>query len=157
MIIKDQLPITFGASFICYLLIYFQHSLKTQGNIIIDRHLLVTCKNSIRLFIFVNMHFLSTVLALYLSALILFPCYDVVAEEGIHNEVHLHTHNDQAPIDLDADLCSPFCSCHCCHTHVVSAKKANSQDSYPSSLEYNSYAGGLLINPSFSVWHPPKV
>ncbi len=103
------------------------------------------------------MHFVSAILALYLSTLIFFPCNDVLADEGIHHEVHLHAHSDQAPADFDADLCSPFCSCHCCHTYVVAVKKTNSQDSYRSSLEHNSYAERLFINPSFPVWHPPKV
>ena len=65
---------------------------------------------------------LSVLLALYFLSLTAVPCMDRDGEVKDNHEQtvsisqersgHSHDHQDTA------DGCSPFCLCHCCHTHV---------------------------------------
>ncbi len=41
------------------------------------------------------------------------PCNDAVEDESCAIEMNdKHEHGEEDP-------CSPFCHCHCCHTHVI--------------------------------------
>ncbi len=63
----------------------------------------------------------SLLLALYFLSLTAVPCMDRAEISDSHDQTitvtmetsgHAHDHQDTA------DGCSPFCLCHCCHTHV---------------------------------------
>ena len=58
---------------------------------------------------------------MFLLSLILFPCDDVRTSENCEAAVHYHF-NDNHEHDADADLCSPFCQCNCCQTHITNNK-----------------------------------
>ena len=66
------------------------------------------------------MKFLVVIFSLYFLALNLLPCQDApVTEDTAHPELvqpqgDAHDHGQ-----CDSDLCSPFCGCHCCHSHTV--------------------------------------
>ena len=64
------------------------------------------------------MKILSIILSIYFLGLNFTPCDDAVAEE---NEVQTEF-SVAADADSDhssADMCSPFCHCHCCHVHTI--------------------------------------
>ncbi|WP_373057619.1 DUF6660 family protein [Zunongwangia sp. H14] len=66
------------------------------------------------------MKLLVHIFAIYVLALNMFPCTDVASDVVSHNSqtelisVSGLDHNHTA-----SDLCPPFCTCHCCHVHIV--------------------------------------
>lgn len=67
-------------------------------------------------------------------------------------------HNHDSAHSSSFDLCSPFCSCHCCHTHVVPQNGATlvwDKEETPNkpSFHYFSY----FSRTNFSIWQPPKI
>ncbi len=64
------------------------------------------------------MKYLAFLLSLYIFALNLAPCEDGNMLNGdVETEVSQAMDNDHE--HGGADLCSPFCQCHCCHIHAT--------------------------------------
>ena len=61
---------------------------------------------------------ISALLTILFLGLLLFPCADEVIGETCGTEVHFHAQADQDH-QSESDLCSPFCQCQCCQTHVA--------------------------------------
>lgn len=61
---------------------------------------------------------MTIILSIFLLSLTLLPCDDMQTEDNCGTESHYHL-TDNHDHDADADLCSPFCQCHCCHTHIT--------------------------------------
>ena len=108
------------------------------------------------------MKIVSFILSLILLGVTFVSCRDLAAASlpVQQAEVQLaqqdHDHNDTH--SGTQDLCSPFCSCHCCHTHVVLKGDATidwdvEEIPHKPSLHYSFY----FPNPSFSIWQPPKI
>lgn len=59
------------------------------------------------------------ILTFYLLALNGLPCSDAnfPANES-QTETIMHGHTDHSE-NGTSDLCSPFCTCHCCHVHTI--------------------------------------
>ncbi|WP_289063379.1 DUF6660 family protein [uncultured Zobellia sp.] len=63
------------------------------------------------------MRLFAIILSVYFLALNVVPCSDEgsVTEDGVTVSVD----NGMDHGHESGDLCSPFCMCHCCHTHTV--------------------------------------
>ncbi|WP_417884943.1 DUF6660 family protein [Zunongwangia sp.] len=62
-----------------------------------------------------KVRFIATILSILFLSLSFIPCDDVAnASESEEHIVQSYAHQNN-----DSDLCSPFCQCHCCHSHVV--------------------------------------
>ncbi|MDT7827528.1 DUF6660 family protein [Pricia sp. S334] len=64
------------------------------------------------------MKMLGLILSIYFLALNVLPCQDEpVTEDSTQTELvqDQGVGHDHSP--CTSDLCSPFCGCHCCHTH----------------------------------------
>lgn len=103
------------------------------------------------------MQLIATILAVFFLSLIVLPCADGTPDEcGV--EVHFHPgqghDHEQEP---HADFCSPFCSCHCCHTHFI-VKNFNILSS---EIEYIEtlipYISHRYPQASPAIWQPPRV
>ena len=73
-----------------------------------------------------SMRILSYILSFYMLLLALYPCLDI--EPLIQDDpqqISISDNNLFNPSSTDDDgehdegHCSPFCMCHCCHTHIV--------------------------------------
>jgi len=61
---------------------------------------------------------LAIILSVYFLGLNFVPCEDAVVLTNLESQVQqLSEHSEHSPIQ--ADNCSPFCQCHCCHVHVT--------------------------------------
>lgn len=60
---------------------------------------------------------LTLILSVYFLALNVVPCSD--ADIVTDNQVTLAADNGVDQGHAFNDMCSPFCMCHCCHTHTV--------------------------------------
>lgn len=85
------------------------------------------------------------------------PCADVIIEESCGTEIHYHALADHEH-GQDIDLCSPFCQCHCCHTHVTNFQGFGFDVlaiSFPKKLtHYTNNKGDEIKN---SLLQPPQV
>lgn len=66
----------------------------------------------------------TAILAIFLLGLNLLPCADASAEDTCGTEVHFHTSTNQEN-ETDADHCSPFCQCFCCHIQIANTQIDN--------------------------------
>ena len=64
------------------------------------------------------MKILVAILSIYILGLNFIPYSDNVTDLEEQNGIHL-TSEDHQDHNHEADLCSPFCQCHCCHIHVI--------------------------------------
>ncbi|MFD1185853.1 DUF6660 family protein [Pontibacter rugosus] len=105
------------------------------------------------------MRFILSILILLLLALSLKPCMDRgnVQASAQQTVALSDTHQDHE--GERTDECTPFCACHCCHTHfqlqnVELAEYASSQYlAQTVDLYKNSFVSSLF----YSIWQPPKV
>ena len=101
------------------------------------------------------MKLLSIIFSFYLIGLTIVPCED---------ESNLDTVSFEQITDLEdqhqtgADLCSPFCQCHCCHIHVLNIETVESEalDIQVSTLiiERNAESGIEIPDTHFQ---PPRI
>ena len=102
------------------------------------------------------MKMVSVFLAFFILGLISIPCSDTdVSSDAVQTEVSA-VHVDQGT-DLEVDFCSPFCSCHCCHTHLIPDNQMVSEVIiYPRDLVATIYQKAFT-GPLFLIFQPPKV
>ncbi|MFI2744079.1 DUF6660 family protein [Zhouia sp. PK063] len=104
-----------------------------------------------------NVKLLIFIFGLYVLMLNAFPCTDTdVFSNNFQTEVVAfsnldHNHNT-------SDLCSPFCTCHCCHVHTVDFSSAdfkliNTEIYSNLFLHFDS----LGQEPILSLLDPPRV
>lgn len=105
------------------------------------------------------MKWITAILSLYLVFLSSLPCSDIEETSPIHERTEFasdnHSHEKQN------DLCSPFCICNCCGTHVLSYQSANIFEfKVPSaviSILLPSYKSVFISNFYGSIWQPPQI
>lgn len=97
--------------------------------------------------------------AVIFAGIALVPCQDAAAsEKACGTEVNGHEAADPHSDETPEDLCSPFCSCHCCHIHKVRiAASANTLLPLTAEESKEALTPMLLSKNFFSIWHPPKV
>ena len=103
------------------------------------------------------MKFLAFVLSIYVLALNLAPC-----EDNAGLDIEVKTEISQAIGDdhqhQEADLCSPFCICHCCHIHATYFKIADfKEDTTDISTEVFYHFNGLVKDYNSNILQPPQV
>jgi hypothetical protein len=100
------------------------------------------------------------ILALYVTALSVYPCSDEntctdekqMGEQIANASEHPHSANEK-------DLCTPFCICACCATHI--------RISYASSIDFAGvihntketipYIEKRVLSDYSHIWQPPKI
>ena len=93
---------------------------------------------------------ISFILSFMTLVMILSPCADGSETDDTSLEV-ISTLDDSH----QHDACSPFCSCHCCHSHVTQlcVLCSGEYDFFISLPSVQSFP--LLSRISFSIWDPP--
>ena len=98
----------------------------------------------------------AVLLAVFILGLITTPCSDAEASSGaVQTEFSvLDVHH---ATDCEVDLCSPFCSCHCCHTHLIPDNQMVDETViYPREPVTTTYEKAFS-GPLFSIFQPPRV
>ncbi|WP_339698405.1 DUF6660 family protein [uncultured Roseivirga sp.] len=103
------------------------------------------------------MKLITLFLALTIFGLSTFPCGDGAPVSG---EVQIEASVSNFELTADPlphlDLCSPFCSCHCCHTHMATSIVAGFVFEKPSSFYQEGVSKGVIA-PDFGFFQPPKL
>ena len=82
------------------------------------------------------------------------PCAD---ELSIHDNIPSEiSANDQAP-DHIHDLCSPLCTCHCCHSHLVNQCSLCLGIFTYFNNKPSEKPNPFLSRISFAIWDPPSI
>ncbi|WP_422348708.1 DUF6660 family protein [Flagellimonas sp.] len=102
------------------------------------------------------MKILTVILSCYFLVLNVFPCSD--SEPVVNSEnTEVHVDFDHGQHHGDCDQCTPFCQCHCCHSHTVDFGVFNFRtlvDFKPKSAFI--YCVGLGTNFTLSLLQPPR-
>ena len=99
------------------------------------------------------MRVISLILALFLFGTIFIPCTDSDEVQDLKTELIADTTQDS---DIHFDFCSPLCSCHCCHSHVITSIVAfDFHDNQPE--EVLPFYQDTVAKYSFPFWQPPRV
>ena len=98
-------------------------------------------------------------LILLLLSLSLKPCVDGVKGIPSAQEAVATADKHQGHENKQADECSPFCVCHCCHTHFQAQKiELVEYTTLPEQVQKGIlYNRNFIASPSYSIWQPPKV
>ena len=107
------------------------------------------------------MKFVSLTLAILMFVLTGIPCDDSIPESdndtfSSTEFVDVHNHSSESP---DTDGCSPFCVCHCCHTHIAipSQSKRETVVSLAITSDPADYFKDLFPRRiSGAIWRPPQ-
>ena len=117
---------------------------------------------------------LACLLAFWFLALSTFPCSDEEAE-GVSEEAYAYSLNQDIPSfnqevlrkcadekhqdhNHSGDNCSPFCQCHCCHTHVTLQNAPFFEMiAFEYFVDYDIRNSNLIPNPHLNApFHPPR-
>lgn len=102
------------------------------------------------------MRILAAILSLYILGLSLVPCADAGISPTSDVQHISQSHHDNHSNHLD--LCSPFCVCHCCGTHVVEIDYAFLPSVSPRDTKvYENYFDRLTSGLPASILQPPQV
>lgn len=106
-----------------------------------------------------SMKFLLYILSLHVLMLSFMPCTDeedkASGKEQVSAVAGLQQQGQQ---DYHEDLCSPLCSCQCCHTHYqVYSLNISENLPLPEAKQNTLYTNNFSSSPSCSIWQPPKV
>lgn len=101
------------------------------------------------------------ILSFYVLGLNFLACNDSASSLNPDAEVSVVNFQDMDPDhshDQTADLCPPFCSCHCCHVHTV---KFDSAEFQPLIVDISSelflHFDSLGKEIPHSILQPPRV
>ncbi|MBL7885885.1 MAG: hypothetical protein JNJ52_04000 [Flavobacterium sp.] len=111
------------------------------------------------------MKLVNFILSIYLVALSCLPCADMEVNSAAHKDAHevaktTHDH-DGHDHDKENDLCSPFCSCNCCGSQIVTYFKAVvysfSVTSKGIKTSISFYKSTFFSNFYGNIWQPPQI
>jgi len=94
----------------------------------------------------------TTILAIYVFALIIVPCED--------SEYHHDSTSTDIAYVFDgshSELCSPFCSDHECHTHITVTFVNSTFVAEQFVKAANVEIATNIPTPFFAIWQPPKI
>ncbi|MFI2744209.1 DUF6660 family protein [Zhouia sp. PK063] len=103
------------------------------------------------------MKFVALIFALYILSLHLFSCTDAVVNSN-QTETTLTSLSDNNHDHQDVDLCTPFCTCHCCHVHTIDAPIVSVHYfsvHIPTSLY--TYSEQIIEEPLYVLLDPPRI
>jgi hypothetical protein len=102
------------------------------------------------------MKFLAIILSNYFLALNFMPCSDTGVIENDTQTVSVMDFDGEH--GQDCQLCSPFCQCHCCHSHTIDFGLAIFEPIEPTiSHENFVHSDSLGKDITLSLFQPPQV
>ncbi len=98
------------------------------------------------------------IFAFIFAGIAILPCQDVAAsQQECDTAVNGHKAGDPHAGDASSDLCSPFCSCQCCHIHTALLTDASAAV-FTAFIETDKdhFVPAMFSKQFYSIWHPPK-
>ncbi|TMM53442.1 hypothetical protein FEE95_20505 [Maribacter algarum] len=102
------------------------------------------------------MKFLAVILSLYFLALNVVPCGDD-AQISDSATTEFQVGSDHNQNHGDCELCSPFCQCHCCHSHTIVFDLDIFEPIEPTVIQESfTHFESVSEDPVFTLFQPPK-
>jgi len=98
----------------------------------------------------------AAILSMMILTMVTIPCADSLlcdSTSGTEQFTGLDQHQETSHIDF----CTPFCSCHCCHTHITQIAFFSLQDIDLYQYDSPAHSRQLYGIMSFSIWDPPRL
>ncbi|WP_438710982.1 DUF6660 family protein [Aquimarina muelleri] len=103
------------------------------------------------------MKFFVVILSVYFLGLSFIPCEDAVVENTSMDQ-EVVEYLDKSTDNHHADLCSPFCSCQCCHVNVAEIGVQPYKIITPQISKIpNTRLVASEQEVNYSILHPPRV
>ncbi|MBL7847233.1 MAG: hypothetical protein JNL40_07180 [Cyclobacteriaceae bacterium] len=100
------------------------------------------------------------ILALFIAFMTVYPCSDGhTCQDEQRIEISTHDQANHGHSSTKQNLCTPFCICACCASHVQVSNLTNpnfSGRSHNTKL-VTLYQERPVLNSSHSIWQPPKI
>ncbi|MDF9795294.1 hypothetical protein OKW21_000557 [Catalinimonas alkaloidigena] len=104
------------------------------------------------------MRLLATILSFYVLLLAFMPCADEFSIEDIREQTCQIQDDCGSDEAAHQKSCTPFCHCHCCHSHVTFLEMDwHSQPFSPYSEKHTLYTRQKECIFPFSIFQPPRV
>jgi hypothetical protein len=110
------------------------------------------------------MKYISAILSIYILALALLPCADQIdwcnSDTGAEQVVAQAEAGDHDHSSDSKDLCSPLCTCSCCHLTVRTPTKNDLPITIPKFIFADSpLLESVLVDITsiHDIWHPPQL
>jgi hypothetical protein len=103
------------------------------------------------------MKFFSLILSFYIVLLTAMPCADELPGPigGAASAVSAHKTDGH---HTDTDHCSPFCTCDCCATHVITVNYiVHLECSDFIRFEYSEFSVSYISSSFAAIWQPPEI
>lgn len=98
------------------------------------------------------------IFAVIFATLAVLPCPDAFAsEKECDRELSAHEADDRHQDETANDLCSPFCSCQCCHLQALIMETFIMPLGPLTDPAKDQFIPTLFPTEYITVWHPPKV
>lgn len=102
------------------------------------------------------MKFIAIILSIYLTGLTLIPCNDVALDADQTAE-STHISSDHDTDNHTQDLCSPFCTCQCCHIEIIPSHPIDFVFSkIEETIKMPSYFENISRDHTHSLLQPPQ-
>jgi hypothetical protein len=97
------------------------------------------------------------ILIIYIFSLLAFPCQDSFGYTCSHeNGKTQNDHHENCPDDCH--MCSPFCTCNCCHTNtIVAIENNNVTVEFVPVFFISLYIEDCYSDVLIPIWQPPKI
>ncbi|WP_405412201.1 DUF6660 family protein [Maribacter sp. Asnod1-A12] len=101
--------------------------------------------------------FIAVILSLYFLALNVVPCGDD-AQISDSSTTEFQVGLDHNQNHGECELCSPFCQCHCCHSHTIVFDLDIFEPIEPKVIQESfSHFESVSEDPVFTLFQPPKI
>lgn len=99
------------------------------------------------------------VLAIYVLLLAVYPCSDVESQSSEDRIEAISLIQTSQKNDLEEDICTPFCICACCATHirVTSSTGPNGSGVIHNTKAKIPYLENMVSFDSNNIWQPPRI
>ncbi|WP_323757849.1 hypothetical protein [Roseivirga sp.] len=103
------------------------------------------------------MQWSKTFMALLILFFSLTPCAEGWGEDNCANESGIHAESEPIDSHQEADTCTPFCACACCHIPLITVYVFPKMPENDPPGDFLVEVSGSITPPLFEIWHPPKI
>ncbi|MGW8121414.1 hypothetical protein ACV07N_02045 [Roseivirga echinicomitans] len=96
----------------------------------------------------------------FMALLILFfsltPCAEGWEKDDCSSENGIHAESEPIDSHEEAETCTPFCACACCHIPLTSTLVFLEMPESDPPVDFLVEVSGSIAPPVFDIWQPPK-
>jgi hypothetical protein len=103
------------------------------------------------------MQWSKTIMAFLILFFSLSPCAEAWEADNCSNENRIHAQAEPINSPQEADTCTPFCACACCHIPLSSVYFFLEIPESDPPVDFLVEVSGSVTPPHVEIWQPPKI